>query len=164
MLAGRMKLNHFLLIVGAFAIAGIALLVWTCDTSSTTPQPTAERPTTPERPVEKPATPSPAAAPQPQVDGPAERDVDRAIMQWAGKNLGSDKIKDAVKNQSFKVNLYQDAGQSVMNRAKVDLDRDDKWDEKWTFEGSTITRQVAPNDDENYTETYLWRDKAWAKQ
>jgi hypothetical protein len=85
-------------------------------------------------------------------------------MRYAGKSLGSDKIKDATKGRPYKVNLYQDAGKSTMNRAKVDLDRDDKWDEKWTFDGDAITRQVAPNDDDNYTETYMWDGNAWAKQ
>ena len=75
-----------------------------------------------------------------------------------------EKIKDATKGQAFKINLYADGGQRF-NRAKVDLDRDDKWDESWTFKSATdIERQVAPADDEHYTEVYVATDGAWAKK
>ena len=59
------------------------------------------------------------------------------------------------------MNLYQDDGHSSVNRAKVDLDRDDKWDEKWTFKGDTIQRKVAPKDDEQYTRTLHWTGSGW---
>ena len=109
-----------------------------------------------------PQAETPAEAPA--GGGPSERPVDKDVMQWAGKSLGSDKLKDVTKGRPYKVNLYQDSGKSTMNRAKLDLNRNDKWDEKWTFDGPNITRQVAPADDENYTETYIWNGSAWAKQ
>jgi len=75
-----------------------------------------------------------------------------------------EKIKDATKSQAFKINLYSDDGQRF-NRAKVDLDRDDKWDESWTFKSATdIERKVAPADDENYTEVYAAQGGAWVKK
>ena len=61
------------------------------------------------------------------------------------------------------VNVYQDAGNSTANRVKIDLDRDDKWDEKIDFKPEGVIRQVAPNDDEKYTETYHLVDGAWVK-
>jgi hypothetical protein len=74
-------------------------------------------------------------------------------------------VKDASRGNAFKVNLYQDEDKVSMNRAKVDLDRDDKWDEKWTFKPGEITRKVAPTDDENYTDNYLWKGKdGWQKR
>lgn len=170
MLAGKMKLKYFVMIAGVVGVIGLAALYYACGSQDDVvtaedmkPKPTRAPPPPPTlrgAPVPR-ATPSPAQEAPP---GPSERDVDRAVMRWAGKDLGSDKIKDASKGQPFKVNLYQDSGQRTMNRAKVDLDRDEKWDEKWTFDGASITRQVAPNDDESYTETYLWNGEAWAKQ
>lgn len=75
-----------------------------------------------------------------------------------------EKVKDATKGQAFKINLYSDDGKRF-NRAKVDLDRDDKWDESWSFKGaSEIERQVAPLDDENYSEVYVARDGAWVRK
>jgi hypothetical protein len=162
MIAGKMKLKYFALIVGVIGVIAFTAMYFQC--ASQDEVITSEKPKPPPKLVEAQSplpAPQPAAAPP---DGPSERPVDQAIMRYAGKSLGSDKIKDATKGRPYKVNLYQDAGKSTMNRAKVDLDRDDKWDEKWTFDGDAITRQVAPNDDDNYTETYMWDGNAWAKQ
>jgi hypothetical protein len=166
-----MKLKHFLLIAGALGALGLGAIVFTCATREPAPEPepvarpaprpppaAAQRPA-PGRP--SPAQPEPASA---KPSGPSERAVDRVIMQYAGKSLGSDKLKDVSKGQPFKVNLYQDAGKATMNRAKIDLDRDDKDDEKWTFDGTKITRQVAPKDDENYSEKYVWNGEGWTKE
>ncbi len=42
-----------------------------------------------------------------------------------------------------------------MNRLKVDLDRDERWDESWTIEPDgadlKVKRQVSPTDDGTYT-------------
>ena len=122
----------------------------------------ADKPT-PESPSPKPAD-KPADKPAPAIDGPSERPVDVVVMGYRGKALGAKKKKDVTKGKPFKVNVYQDAGKSTVNRAKIDLDRDDKFDEKWTFDGDTISRKVSPNDDESYTEEYVWDGKAWAKR
>jgi hypothetical protein len=76
------------------------------------------------------------------------RAMDSEILDVAGKNIAGDKVKDAVRGRSWKVNLYKDSGSATVNRVKIDLDRDDKWDEKWTWEKDGILREVAPNDDE----------------
>lgn len=91
--------------------------------------------------------------PPPDI-GTALRDLDKEIMAAATRNISADKVKDAIRGRSWKVNLYKDAGKTEVNRAKVDLDRDDKWDEKWTWESDGILREVAPNDDEIYTEKF----------
>lgn len=86
------------------------------------------------------------------------RDMDREIMARAGQGISGDKVKDAFPSKPYKVNLFRDPGEKRVNRAKIDLDRDEKWDEKWTFEtdnaAEVVKRQVAPEDDENYTEEY----------
>lgn len=75
-----------------------------------------------------------------------------------------EKIKDATKGKAYKINLYSDDGQRF-NRAKVDLDRDDKWDESWTFKADGSTeRQVAPADDEKYTEVWVLERGGWKKK
>ena len=89
------------------------------------------------------------------------RAVDRYLLGQVGRDIGTKKLKDTTRGKLYKVNLYQDDGHSSVNRAKVDLDRDDKWDEKWTFKGDTVQRKVAPKDDEQYTRTLHWTGSAW---
>jgi hypothetical protein len=103
------------------------------------------------------ATPTPAGTDNP-LDAGGE--VERA-MASAQRRPVQDKIKDTTKGLSFKINIYSDDG-ARWNRAKVDLDRDDKWDETWTFgvDGS-IEKQVAPADDENYTQRWSFADGGW---
>ena len=91
-------------------------------------------------------------------------EMDRAIIAAAAVPISGDKVKDAVRGRSYKVNLYKDAGESRVNRAKIDLDRDEKWDEKWTFEKSGGTkRQIAPLDDENYSIEYALEGQRWLR-
>ena len=82
-------------------------------------------------------------------------------MEWAGKDLGSSKKKDLHSGAAYKISLYQDSGNSSVFRAKVDLDRDDKWDEKWTFKAGKISRKIAPADDELYTKEQKWTGTGW---
>lgn len=102
------------------------------------------------------------------VSPDALRPMDREILARVAQGISGDKAKDAVRGRPWKVNLYQDAGQPRVNRLKIDLDRDEKWDEKWTLTSDggreVVKRQVAPNDDEAYTlELFLegerWRPK-----
>ena len=118
------------------------------------------KPTTPTTPTTKSADATPSA-----VLGPGVmplRDMDRAVLELAKVSIGGDKKKDALPGRPYKVNLYQDRGSATPNRAKVDLNRNDKWDEKWTFEpGGKVTRQVAPADDERYTEEWRRDGERW---
>ncbi len=118
----------------------------------------------------KPATgPAPTVAetapgiPSPAPDQFTLRPMDAEIMSAAAANISGDKVKDAIRGRSWKVNLYKDAGEPQVNRAKVDLDRDDKWDEKWTWKDDTVTREVASNDNEVYDRTFTLdrAGKAW---
>ena len=73
-----------------------------------------------------------------------------------------DRIKEAFPGRAYKVSIYKDAGHAKANRVKIDLDRNGKWDEKWTIEDDgTIKRQVAPRDDEDYTIEYRLRGETW---
>ncbi len=90
------------------------------------------------------------------------RAYDKDVLAYQGKNLGTDKLKDVSKGKPYKINVYQDAGKSTANRVKVDLDRDEKWDEKYTFDGDTVTLEIAPNDDDVYTDRYHWSGDGWS--
>jgi len=194
MLAGNMKLKNFLLIAAVVGAAGIAGLYFACRGGDDSSDEQASRRYDPPRPRSKPSGPpaiepdraadglasrpmrpdtpaiDPAAADTPAVTPPAAgadtklRDVDRFLTAWAGKDLGTKKRKDVTKGRPYKVNLYQDEGVGSVNRAKVDLDRDDKWDEKWTFDGPNISRKVAPADDENYSQTSVWNGTEWVAE
>jgi hypothetical protein len=82
------------------------------------------------------------------------REVDTLLLELLELPVQT-KIKDASKGRSFKINLYSDDGQRF-NRAKVDLDRDDKWDEQWTLKADgAIEREVALADDEDYSQRFV---------
>lgn len=98
--------------------------------------------------------------------GPDAREVDvLLLLDWTGRSISDRKQKDVTKGKPYKVNVYQDVGHDRVNRAKVDLDRDDKWDEKWTFEADGgVTRKVAPADDESYTVQERWADGGFVRE
>jgi hypothetical protein len=94
------------------------------------------------------------------------RPLDEEIIRLFEQTPSSDKVKDATPNRPYKVNLYAEGGKYV--RAKVDLNRNDKWDEKWSFDekgGERIyKRQVSPSDDDqSYPDKYKLRNKMWEK-
>jgi hypothetical protein len=94
---------------------------------------------------------------------PTQREVDVAMATVLRLPV-QEKIKDATKSQPFKINLYSDDN-ARFNRAKVDLDRDDKWDESWTFKSATdIERQVSPDDNEQFTEVFVVHNGQWVKK
>lgn len=167
-LAGNMKLSTFLTLaacVGALGITGFFLFRGEERPEPQPVLPVVQEPVLAER-IEEPVPPKVSvdgdvglqeggAAELPNMDP-----VDVALFKWQGKDLGTQKIKDTTQGQPFKINVYQDAGNSTANRAKIDLDRDDKWDIKVTFEDPP-SRQLSPSDDENYTQTQLWTGQAW---
>ncbi len=190
MLAGRMKLTNFLALVGVGGAGliggGLYFTGFFEDRPEPVDKPEVTSPaisTAAEVPVAQPSSGPPPADPAalaglpPAADAvetvpdeapPAATDPSRPwdafLLERAGSALGSKKLKDAAKGKSWKVNLYQDDGESTMNRAKVDIDRDDKWDEKWTFKADSVTRKVAPADDEDYTEVFAWDGGTWVAE
>ena len=99
----------------------------------------------------------------PPAQTPGLRAVDSDMLALV-KGPAQKKVEDATKGKPYKINLYSDDGQRF-NRAKVDLNRNDRWDESWTFgaDGS-IERKVAPDDDEQYAETLRPEGGAWKKK
>lgn len=161
MLAGRMKLKYFLALISLVGVAGIVLLVKACKSNEPPPKPqdVVVKPRPPE-PTPTP-TPTPDPTPTPAGNELAARAYDAEVIAWSKKSISGDKVKDASKGKPYKINLYKDPGKPTVNRAKVDVNRNDKWDEKYTFEDGKITLEVAPADDEKYTKTYHWTGTAW---
>lgn len=161
MLAGRMKLKHFLALVSCVGIAGIVLLVKACKSSEPPPKPQ-DVVVTAKPPEPTPAPPAPDPKPTPPASNEmTARPYDADVIAWSKKSISGDKVKDASKGKLYKINLYKDPGKQTVNRAKVDVNRNDKFDEKYTFEDGKITLEVAPADDEKYTKTYHWTGTGW---
>lgn len=139
--------------------------------SATVPPMTQERPRTAQGSVTPPApVVSNATAPlsaSEKARGIPLRPMDLEILARAAGSISGDKIKDAISGRSYKVNLYQDAGETRINRLKIDLDRDDKFDEKWTLSPARddIRRQVSSvDDDKTYDEEYRLRGDMWLRK
>lgn len=163
-----MKFKTFMKIVFVAVLLGIGGTCYGCYnllSSSTPDSPTPQAPSVQATSSTATATaaPPPAQAEATPVGKDSLRPFDQKILDQAGKRIQGDKVKDAVSG-SVKVNLYQDKPGQGVNRAKVDLDRDDKWDEKWTFKDGTVIRQVAPNDDEKYTVEYELQEGRWVEK
>lgn len=90
------------------------------------------------------------------------RPVDQKILSQLSASVSGDKIKDAFSKESYKVNFYRENGEATWSRLKVDLNRNEKWDEKWDLaNGQPVKRQVASKDDENYDQTFAWKNGMW---
>jgi hypothetical protein len=161
-----MKLRTFVILAGLGGGTLLAGVVGAYLIFMPAPRPEAPAPViavADEAPVGAAPSPTPTPTATAAPTGSGMRPEDDAALQYLGRDIGSDKLKDVSKGRSFKVNVYQDAGNTTANRVKIDLDRDDKWDEKIDFKPDGVIRQVAPNDDEKYTETYRLVDGAWVK-
>lgn len=95
----------------------------------------------------------------------ALRPVDQKIVSQLSAPVSGDKIKDAFSKESYKVNFYRESGEATWSRLKVDLNRNEKWDEKWDLaNGQPVKRQVASKDDENYDQTFIWKNGKWESE
>jgi hypothetical protein len=130
------------------AIAGGVLLVggtgYLCGHQKPPAQVTAAAPV----PVTAPAPAAASVPPALPAPPAAAADYRTYLLGVLGKPAKGDKIKDALGRRQAKVNVYAEKGRWA--RAKVDLNRNDKWDEKWWVEDGSIMREVAPADDESY--------------
>jgi hypothetical protein len=187
-----MKFNTFRNTMILCAVSGLFGSLYYCGKSVSSPEsstPTASDSKAPAAtPTPAPAAPVPVAPPSadpsaaapPHKDNPAGgghpakpghevfplRPSDEDVLHLLEQRPGADKTKDATPNRPYKVNLYAEGGKYV--RAKVDLDRNGKWDEKWSVEeknGERVyKRQVSPTDDDtNYPLKFKLRHKQWEK-
>jgi len=175
MFAGSMKLRTFLALSGSgVALLGAAYLLFAPEPvpgpSSATPTATVAtqpRRTPPVTPATPPPEPEPNLAPPPSPEAqsayPFLEPAGQFIVAQAGRDLGTSKVKDATKGSSYKVNLYQDKGKATINRAKVDVDRDDVWDEKWTFksDGSIVRSLRKEGTDSSFLSAQTLTSAGW---
>jgi hypothetical protein len=146
------------LLAGLLVVGGFALMCRSCGSRSgpeaakTTQPATANTPQTTVRPLVSDA-------------GSLTRDQLIADYLSSRPRATGGKIKDALPRESFKVNIYADNGSAVWNRLKIDLDRDEKWDEKWDLEnGQPAKRHVSTKDNEVYDLEYRWQGGGWVEK
>lgn len=153
-----MKFKTFLALVIAGGVALSALVVGSCVWLMTTRR-------TSDTVASQPAAPSSPPAPAvPAADGTL-RPVDRDLLEALRRPATTDRIKDAFPGRPYKISLYCDTPGQGWNRAKIDLNRNNKWDEKITIvNGEPTKRSVASRDDENYDVEYRWRGGRWVSK
>lgn len=160
-----MRYKTFRAIVGTTAVTAAAggVFFWNSsggsqEADAPPPPPAATQPAAGET---QPAPPVPA----PPTGGVPDsmREVDKAAFSLQGATVEKSKAKDVFKGRPYKVNVYADPPSTTVTRLKIDLDRDNKWDEKWTFKGLQVKRQVAPADDEKYTQEFVLDQQQWKK-
>ena len=172
-------------------IGGLGALLGTCTLCSRRARDTASQPPVVTSTAPSPATSVPSSAPsssatesprplpvqatkaapivqKTEAAGPglALRPLDEEVLRLAGQRVNTDKVKDALPGRPYKINLYAEGGRVV--RAKVDLNRNEKWDEKWSFEieggAPAVKRQVSPADDDStYTQKFKLAGRSWVK-
>ena len=158
------------ILIGGLAVAGLGglLAASTCckkddSGAQTTKVDAGKQPAT--TPKTTPTTTAPATETAVPADALALRPMDQKILDLLDKPASGDKLKDAAAGQPWKVNLYREGSATKWNRAKIDLNRNERWDEKWSVETDNgqevIKRQVAPADDEKYTEEYRLQAGKW---
>jgi len=171
-LAGNMKLRNFVLLLALAGAAGTGGLYLACHGGDAKPKEQTEPPKTLSEARPAPPAPADAAAAAPAdaaAAAPAEtgdlpvRPYDPVVLAWQGKTVKGGKQKDVSHGQPYKIDVYQDAGKSSVNRVKVHANRNNKWDDKYTFEPSKITLEHSPKDDEKYSETYHWSGSHWVR-
>lgn len=130
----------------------------------------------PERPPPEALAP-PVAAPTPERNpitspppraqqegaGPAVRPLDARVFVLEGSNLdGRAEVEITTARDPYQVVAFVDPGATSVSRVHVDLDRDGSVDEIWGFEGrGLIRRQVSPDDDGTYADTFVWSTGRW---
>lgn len=95
------------------------------------------------------------------------RREDRLIINFLNTHQAATegKLKDIFPGEKFKVNLYRDGDSSSWTRLKIDLNRNNKDDEKWTLNnGLPSKRSVSSRDDEQYDQKYAWAGDHWILQ
>ncbi|MFO0618318.1 MAG: hypothetical protein U0414_37335 [Polyangiaceae bacterium] len=145
------------LCVGA-GVAGAAISLGTQPAPAVAAATESAKPTPPP-PKEATILRSPTATTSAEVA--ALRPMDKALLDKLHEPLRADSQKDAFPQQAYRVNVYQEAGHTTPNRLDVDLNRNEKWDERWTVDGAAIKREVAPSDDEHFTKEYVLENGSW---
>lgn len=99
---------------------------------------------------------APAAAAAAPASAPPAGPLERAAQMMLQGRATSKKAKDALSGSPVKVNLYDDDGDGRWDRAKVDSDRNDSWDESWTRKGEVLERKLGATG-----QVEVWTGAGW---
>jgi len=137
-----MKYKTFrFLVVSGIAVVGVVGYVLLGSSRESDHSPVVQTATVePAIPAVQPA-PLPATAPTPAAD------YRSFLLSRLGQQANGDKLKDAFPGPA-KVNVYAKNG--LWDRAKVDFNRDDKWDEKWWVKDGKILRETSTDDSDHH--------------
>ncbi len=80
-------------------------------------------------------------------------DVARKMLD---ERASGGKAKDILDGKGAKINLYDDDNDGTWDRAKVDIDRDENDDEKWTRKDGAIERKIVASG-----EVKIFKNGAW---
>ena len=158
------------LTVAAGSITGVVAMRSTDTTTvATRPATTAAAIRTTAPAVTRIASPARPATPSTQPSNGELSAVDREVLRLRDRPLSEGTVdgtstKYREKFGTTVIELRSDSGKgsTIWNRAKIDLDTDKLFDEKWDFGADgTVTRKVAPNDDEAFTDTYRLTNRRW---
>jgi hypothetical protein len=112
-----------------------------------------------------PDSATPSGDEKPPAGDATLRPVDKLVLEFLKKPASGEKVKDAFPRETFKVNIYRDSGNATWNRLKIDLDRDEKDDEKWDLvDGQPAKRHVSSADDGKYDREYRWLAGRWQEK
>lgn len=152
-------------VAGAIAVPlvlGNVYTAWRESAARTAPPPPPPIPIAPAAPAPAPVA-EPVEPPEPHDRPLWPRAVDALV--FGGVEGGIDAPvdqRDVDPAAPHRVDLARAAVGGLATAAKVDLDRDGRWDERWSM-GDVVTREVSPADDGRYTERYRWEEGDWVR-
>ena len=103
-----------------------------------------------------PVAPAAAASPAAPAASPAKAEHADLVRVILKDRASGKKRKDHFGGAGPKVNLYDDDQDGRWDRAKLDRDRDNSWDEKWTRKGEQVERK-----DTTSGKVRVFADGAW---
>lgn len=107
-----------------------------------------------------PAVNAPKISEAPAQPDAAKNRYDGYLLTALGMPALADApTENALGREGPRVDLEHDAGKWA--RASVDLDRDGKWDEKWSIVQGTVRRSVSSRDDANYDKEVHFIGGVW---
>lgn len=111
--------------------------------------------------IDKKTSGQPRAAPAPKL-GPEDealRPSDAAFARWLGASSRESVNVDIFKTALWRVDLFAES--QIFTRARIDLDRNGKWDEEWVLCDSVVRRQTAPDANGEDSKTFVLANGKW---
>lgn len=117
-----------------------------------------------------PLDPSYEPAPPPPPPAPKEpgwgRDVDGVVFMHLLETMLPPEVaalEDVAPDAPYRIDLLRRGDVPIVAGARVDLDRDGRWDEVWSAGDGAVFREVSPEDDGRHTERHRWTGRTWER-